>query len=140
VLIDGYRRMAALRRLGHDTVRAECRGGPLGEALPQVLARSRGRSHHGRRLDHQHRPAVGRSRSQARRGAPVIGAYAKRIREYNAEDVDRMLDQLLQDPAALGPQLRALIDSGAAPITQRQLLGQALRGTAQSASAGATTP
>jgi ParB-like chromosome segregation protein Spo0J len=44
MLIDGYRRVAALRRLGRDTVRVECWSGPLGAALAQVLARSRTRA------------------------------------------------------------------------------------------------
>src|SRR5262252_5023073 len=44
VLIDGYRRVAALRRLARDTVRVECWSGPLGAALAQLLARSRSRA------------------------------------------------------------------------------------------------
>jgi ParB family chromosome partitioning protein len=43
VLIDGYRRVAALRRLGRDTARVECWGGTVEEALAQMLARSRSR-------------------------------------------------------------------------------------------------
>jgi ParB-like chromosome segregation protein Spo0J len=43
VLIDGYRRVAALRRLGRDTARVECWGGTVQEALAQMLARSRSR-------------------------------------------------------------------------------------------------
>jgi ParB-like chromosome segregation protein Spo0J len=44
VLIDGYRRVAALRRLARDTVRVECWNCSLGAALAQVLARSRSRA------------------------------------------------------------------------------------------------
>ncbi len=43
VLIDGYRRVAALRRLGRDTARVECWGGTVEQALAQMLARSRSR-------------------------------------------------------------------------------------------------
>jgi hypothetical protein len=44
VLIDGYRRVAALQRLAHDTVRVECWRCTVNEALAQVLARSRSRA------------------------------------------------------------------------------------------------
>ena len=44
VLIDGYRRVAALRRLGRDTARVECWACDVGEALLGVLARAQGRS------------------------------------------------------------------------------------------------
>ena len=40
VLIDGYRRVAALRRLGRDTAQVQCWSCPVGQALTQVLARS----------------------------------------------------------------------------------------------------
>lgn len=40
VLIDGYRRVAALRRLGRDTARVTCWHCPVGVALAQLLARS----------------------------------------------------------------------------------------------------
>jgi len=40
VLIDGYRRVAALRRLGRDTAQVQCWSCPVGEALAQVLARA----------------------------------------------------------------------------------------------------
>jgi ParB-like chromosome segregation protein Spo0J len=43
ILIDGYRRVAALRRLGRDTVRVECWRCDLAEALLGVLARSQSR-------------------------------------------------------------------------------------------------
>lgn len=43
VLVDGYRRVAALRRLGRDTVRVECWPCDVGEALLGVLARAQGR-------------------------------------------------------------------------------------------------
>jgi ParB family transcriptional regulator, chromosome partitioning protein len=43
VLIDGYRRVAALRRLGRDTVRVECWPCNLAEALLGLLARNQGR-------------------------------------------------------------------------------------------------
>jgi ParB family chromosome partitioning protein len=43
VLIDGYRRVAALRRLGRDTARVECWPCDLTEALLGVLARAQGR-------------------------------------------------------------------------------------------------
>jgi ParB family transcriptional regulator, chromosome partitioning protein len=43
VLVDGYRRVAALRRLGHDTVLVECWECGLTEALLGVLARAEGR-------------------------------------------------------------------------------------------------
>jgi ParB-like chromosome segregation protein Spo0J len=38
VLIDGYRRVAALRRLGRDTARVHCSSGSVGQALAQRLA------------------------------------------------------------------------------------------------------
>lgn len=38
VLIDGYRRVAALRRLGRDTARVQCAVGTLAQALAQLLA------------------------------------------------------------------------------------------------------
>jgi ParB family chromosome partitioning protein len=44
VLIDGYRRVAALGRLGRDTAQVQCWSSPVGQALAQVLARSRSRS------------------------------------------------------------------------------------------------
>ena len=44
VLIDGYRRVAALRKLARDTARVECWGGTVQDALAQVLARSRSRA------------------------------------------------------------------------------------------------
>jgi ParB family chromosome partitioning protein len=40
VLIDGYRRVAALRRLRRDTAQVQCWSCPVGEALAQVLARA----------------------------------------------------------------------------------------------------
>lgn len=44
VLIDGYRRVAALRRLGRDTAQVQCWNCPVGQALAQVLARSGSRA------------------------------------------------------------------------------------------------
>ncbi len=44
VLIDGYRRVAALRRLGRDTARVQCAGGTLADALAQLLACAQSRS------------------------------------------------------------------------------------------------
>ena len=44
VLIDGYRRVAALRKLGRDTVRVECWSCTVRDALARVLARSRSRA------------------------------------------------------------------------------------------------
>ncbi len=44
VLIDGYRRVAALRKLGRDTARVECWSCTVTDALAQVLARSRSRA------------------------------------------------------------------------------------------------
>lgn len=38
VLIDGYRRVAALRRLGRDTAPVQCRSGSVAQALAQRLA------------------------------------------------------------------------------------------------------
>ena len=43
VLIDGYRRIAALRRLGRDTARVECWACDLAEAMLGVLARTQSR-------------------------------------------------------------------------------------------------
>jgi ParB family chromosome partitioning protein len=43
VLIDGYRRIAALRRLGRDTARVECWACDLVEAVLGVLARTQSR-------------------------------------------------------------------------------------------------
>ena len=43
VLIDGYRRIAALRRLGRDTARVECWACDLAEAVLDGLARSQSR-------------------------------------------------------------------------------------------------
>ena len=43
VLIDGYRRVAALRRLGRDTARVECWACDLAEAMLSVLARTQSR-------------------------------------------------------------------------------------------------
>jgi ParB family transcriptional regulator, chromosome partitioning protein len=43
VLIDGYRRVAALRRLGRDTARVECWACDLAEGVLGVLARSQSR-------------------------------------------------------------------------------------------------
>jgi ParB family transcriptional regulator, chromosome partitioning protein len=40
VLIDGYRRVAALRRLRRDTALVQCWSCPVGEALTQLLARA----------------------------------------------------------------------------------------------------
>jgi ParB-like chromosome segregation protein Spo0J len=44
VLIDGYRRVAALRRLGRDTARVQCCNGTVGEALAQLLACAQSRA------------------------------------------------------------------------------------------------
>ena len=44
VLIDGYRRVEALRKLARDTARVECWDVTVEEALAQVLARSRSRA------------------------------------------------------------------------------------------------
>ena len=44
VLIDGYRRVAALRRLGRDTASVERWTCDLAEALIGVLARTQGRA------------------------------------------------------------------------------------------------
>ena len=43
VLIDGYRRIAALRRLGRDTARVECWACDLAAVVLGVLARSQSR-------------------------------------------------------------------------------------------------
>jgi ParB family transcriptional regulator, chromosome partitioning protein len=43
VLIDGYRRVAALGRLGRDTAQVQCWSCPVGQAVAQVLARSASR-------------------------------------------------------------------------------------------------
>jgi ParB-like chromosome segregation protein Spo0J len=44
VLIDGYRRVAALRRLGRDTARVQCCNGTIGQALAQLLACAQSRA------------------------------------------------------------------------------------------------
>ena len=44
VLIDGYRRVAALRKLGRDTALVECWSCTVAQALARVLARSRSRA------------------------------------------------------------------------------------------------
>ena len=44
VLIDGYRRVAALRRLRRDTALVQCWSCPVSQALAQVLARSGSRA------------------------------------------------------------------------------------------------
>jgi len=44
VLIDGNRRVAALRRLGRDTARVQCASGTLAQALAQLLACAQSRS------------------------------------------------------------------------------------------------
>ncbi|MDP1650909.1 MAG: ParB/RepB/Spo0J family partition protein [Rubrivivax sp.] len=44
VLIDGYRRVAALRKLGRDTALVECWRCTVAQALAQLLARSRSRA------------------------------------------------------------------------------------------------
>jgi ParB-like chromosome segregation protein Spo0J len=44
VLIDGYRRVAALRKLGRDTAWVECWRCSVAQALAQLLARSRSRA------------------------------------------------------------------------------------------------
>ena len=44
VLVDGYRRVAALAQLGRDTAQVQCWSCPLGQALAQMLARSGSRS------------------------------------------------------------------------------------------------
>jgi ParB family chromosome partitioning protein len=44
VLIDGYRRVAALSRLGRDTALVQCWSCPLEQALAQMLARSMSRT------------------------------------------------------------------------------------------------
>jgi ParB-like chromosome segregation protein Spo0J len=44
VLIDGYRRVGALARLGRDTALVQCWGCPVGQALAQMLARSMSRA------------------------------------------------------------------------------------------------
>ena len=44
VLIDGYRRVGALARLGRDTALVQCWSCPVGQALAQMLARSMSRA------------------------------------------------------------------------------------------------
>lgn len=44
VLIDGYRRVAALSRLGRDTALVQCWSSPVEQALAQMLARSMSRA------------------------------------------------------------------------------------------------
>jgi ParB family transcriptional regulator, chromosome partitioning protein len=44
VLVDGYRRVAALARLGRDTAQVQCWGCPVEQALTQVLARTGSRA------------------------------------------------------------------------------------------------
>lgn len=44
VLLDGYRRLSALKRLGHDTALVQCWHCPLGAALAQILAGSLSRT------------------------------------------------------------------------------------------------
>src|SRR5579864_1653762 len=44
VLVDGYRRVAALRRLGRDTARVEGWAGEVADALIGVLTRHQGRA------------------------------------------------------------------------------------------------
>ncbi|CAM4208271.1 ParB/RepB/Spo0J family partition protein [Roseateles saccharophilus] len=44
VLIDGYRRVAALRRLGRDTARVQCCQCTVGQALAQLLACAQSRA------------------------------------------------------------------------------------------------
>lgn len=44
ILVDGYRRVAALRQLGRDTVEVECWQADLAQALLGVLARTRSRA------------------------------------------------------------------------------------------------
>ena len=44
VLIDGYRRVAALRRLGRDTARVQCCSATVAEALAQLLACAQSRA------------------------------------------------------------------------------------------------
>lgn len=44
VLIDGYRRVGALSRLGRDTALVQCWSCPVGQALAQMLARSMSRA------------------------------------------------------------------------------------------------
>jgi len=44
VLIDGYRRVAALRRLGHDTARVECWSCDLATGVLDVMARTQSRT------------------------------------------------------------------------------------------------
>ena len=44
VLVDGYRRVAALAQLGRDTAQVQCWSCPLGQALAQLLARSGSRA------------------------------------------------------------------------------------------------
>ena len=44
VLIDGYRRVAALHRLGRDTARVQCCHSTIGEALAQLLACAQSRA------------------------------------------------------------------------------------------------
>lgn len=44
VLIDGYRRVGALTRLGRDTALVQCWSSPVGQALAQMLARSMSRA------------------------------------------------------------------------------------------------
>lgn len=72
-------------------------------------------------------------------GAPVVGGYAKRVREYIAGAVDQALADFLQNPNLLGPQLRALIESGGSRSAQRQLLEEALRASGMS-TAASTAP
>ncbi len=54
VLIDGYRRVAVLRRLGRDTARVQCCSGTIGQALAQ--RRSSWRAHNPGRWPRSSRP------------------------------------------------------------------------------------
>jgi hypothetical protein len=80
---------------------------------------------------------LARLAARAIEGAPVVGGYAKRIREFNAEQVDRELARLLQYPSELAPRLRELLDSGT-PTQKRAFLDEMARASGLAGAAQVT--
>jgi hypothetical protein len=65
---------------------------------------------------------------------------AKHVLDYNLEAVEQEVARLLQDPQALGSQLRALKEAGGSTGARRQPLEEALRASAMGTAASSTAP
>lgn len=139
ILIDGYRRIAALRDLGRDTAQVECWQADLAQALLGVLARTRSRSFApieeafllrelmsgGQLSQHEVARRCGRDVSWVSRRLQLLGglsdALLEAIRQGQVSTwaAVRILEPLARANAAHAEQLLATLRT--TPLSTRQL-------------------